>query len=91
MGLGFANPAPKPNSNSNQDEFDVQKEAAWVLANVMHGYQSDPSLHAANRVRTLVQMGCLGASPEPEPCPWPAPLTLPGARPYRGPNSEQGR
>ena len=64
--LGFANPAPKPNSNSNQDEFDVQKEAAWVLANVMHGYQSDPSLHAANRVRTLVQMGCLGASPSPE-------------------------
>ena len=47
----------------------MQKEAAWVLANVMHGYQSDPSLHAANRVRTLVQMGCLGASlgPEPEP------------------------
>ena len=41
----------------------MQKEAAWVLANVMHGYQSDPSLHAANRVRTLVQMGCLGASP----------------------------
>ena len=33
----------------------------------MHGYQSDPSLHAANRVRTLVQMGCLGASPSPEP------------------------
>ena len=66
LGLGFANPAPKPNSNSNQDEFDVQKEAAWVLANVMPGYQSDPSLHAANRVRTLVQMGCLGASPSPE-------------------------
>ncbi len=44
----------------------MQKEAAWVLANVMHGYQSDPSLHAANRVRTLVQMGCLGASPSPE-------------------------
>ena len=44
----------------DKDEFDVQKEAAWVIANVMHGYQTDPTLHAANRVRTLVQLGCIG-------------------------------
>ena len=43
----------------DKDEFEVQKEAVWVLANVMHGYQTDPTLHAANRVRTLVQLGCI--------------------------------
>ena len=43
----------------DKDEFEVKKEAMWVLANVMHGYKNEPSLHAANRVRTLVQLGCL--------------------------------
>lgn len=43
----------------DKDEFDVQKEAAWVCANVMHGHKNEKTLHAANRVRTLVQLGCI--------------------------------
>ena len=34
------------------DEFDVKKEAAWVLANILHGFASDVSyLHCTNSTR----------------------------------------
>ena len=42
-----------------KDEYDVKKEAAWVVANVMHGYKQSPGLEAAQRVQALVQMGVI--------------------------------
>lgn len=41
------------------DEFDVKKEAAWVLANMLHGYASDATAYNAQRATTLVQLGCI--------------------------------
>lgn len=41
------------------DEFEVKKEAAWVIANILHGFAADPSTLNASRAATLVQLGCI--------------------------------
>ena len=42
-----------------KDEFDVKKEAGWVVANAMHSYQSEPGARAAAIVARLVELGCI--------------------------------
>eukprot|EP00966_Prymnesium_polylepis_P205395 4759753-Prymnesium_polylepis.1 len=42
-----------------KDEYDVKKEAAWCVANVLHGYKTAPGAESAARAQKLVQMGCL--------------------------------
>lgn len=42
-----------------KDEYDVRKEAAWCVANVMHCFKLKPGLESAQRVAKLVQMGCM--------------------------------
>ena len=42
------------------DEFEVKKEAAWVVANIMHGFSSEPTVANAARVQQLVNLGCIG-------------------------------
>ena len=41
------------------DEFDVRKEAAWVIANILHGFATDSSATNAQRATALVQLGCI--------------------------------
>ena len=43
----------------NNDEFEVKKEAAWVVANILHGFAAEPNLHNAGRATTLVQLGAI--------------------------------
>mgnify|MGYP002633515509 CR=1 FL=1 len=42
------------------DDFEVRKEAAWVIANILHSFSSDPTnTHCAMRASTLVQLGAI--------------------------------
>ena len=42
------------------DDFEVRKEAAWVIANILHSFSSDPTnSHCAMRASTLVQLGAI--------------------------------
>ena len=43
----------------DKDEFDVKKEAAWVVANILHGFASEASATNASRASTLVQLGVI--------------------------------
>ena len=36
-----------------KDEWDFKKEAAWCMANVLHGFRANPSLEAAQRINKL--------------------------------------
>lgn len=41
------------------DEYDVKKEAAWVLANILHGFAAESSAVNAQRATTLVTLGAI--------------------------------
>ena len=43
----------------NNDEYEVKKEAAWVLANILHGFAAEPNAYNAQRAATLVQLGAI--------------------------------
>ena len=39
----------------------MKKEALWTIANIMHGYKTQPCGHSATRCQTLVMYGCIPA------------------------------
>ena len=41
------------------DEYDVKKEAAWVLANILHGFAADNAAANGQRAVQLVSLGCI--------------------------------
>lgn len=41
------------------DEFDVKKEASWVVANILHGFAQEANALNAQRATTLVQLGAI--------------------------------
>ena len=41
------------------DEYEVKKEAAWVIANILHGFAAEPNAATASRATTLVQLGAI--------------------------------
>lgn len=43
----------------NNDEYEVKKEAAWVVANILHGFAAEPNAYNASRATTLVQLGAI--------------------------------
>ena len=43
----------------SNDEFDVKKEAAWVIANILHGFAAEASATNASRATTLVTLGVI--------------------------------